>query len=442
MANIYVRSTDGNNADNGSTWALAKATVTGAAAIDALGDVIWVSQVHSEAGAGNVTPLFIGTEASPEAVICGNDSAEPPTALATGAVCTSVGNFSFTATNYVYGLRIEAGTAGASNSAVVLNNTTKRSSKFEQCIFRVLGNLAAATISIGTTGTGGKTTLVDCQYRFGSSNSGFSISSNVYDKNGSFVSGTSTPSILYRAHGSGGLMLIEGMDFTNLGTSFDVTIAPIPGSTFILRRVKFASGWSGNFIQTAGGYSYRTSMYNYTIGTSNFMVWIEDYAGVIKSETTLVMSDGASDGVTPFSWKMTSNANADTWVVQLFSDEMVIWSDAVGGSPDLQATITVEILHDSATNLTDAEVWLEVHYLGTGTSPLGAGISDRKASIVASAADQTASSATWTTTGMTNPNKQKLSVTVTPAKKGFYKCRVGLAKARKTIYVNPAPALS
>jgi len=37
MTQLYVRSTDGSDSDNGTTWALAKATATGAAAIEAAG---------------------------------------------------------------------------------------------------------------------------------------------------------------------------------------------------------------------------------------------------------------------------------------------------------------------------------------------------------------------------------------------------------------------
>lgn len=37
MADLYVRSTDGSDTDNGTTWALAKAGLSGAAGIDAVG---------------------------------------------------------------------------------------------------------------------------------------------------------------------------------------------------------------------------------------------------------------------------------------------------------------------------------------------------------------------------------------------------------------------
>ena len=46
--NLYVRSSDGNDGDNGSTWALAKATLAGAVTAWTDGDVICVEDNRAE----------------------------------------------------------------------------------------------------------------------------------------------------------------------------------------------------------------------------------------------------------------------------------------------------------------------------------------------------------------------------------------------------------
>lgn len=174
--------------------------------------------------------------------------------------------------------------------------------------------------------------------------------------------------------------------------------------------------------------------YNCDSADTNYRLWVEDYCGSIKDETTLVKTGGASDGDTPLSWKMASSANAEYPLHILRSPE--IFSEritSVGGSK----TITVDILRDSATNLKDDEIWLEVQYLGTSGFPLSLFADDAKADVLATAADQAASSATWTTTGMTNPNKQKLEVTFTPQEKGVAIVTVCMAKASATVYVDP-----
>jgi len=179
-------------------------------------------------------------------------------------------------------------------------------------------------------------------------------------------------------------------------------------------------------------------MYNCDNADTNYQMWIEDYTGSVKHETTLIKTSGASDGTTGISWKMATTANAEYPILALKSPEFMVWNDTTGSSK----TVTVDILHDSATNLTDAEVWLEVQYLGTSGYPDSTFISDAKADVLATAADQSTAGGTWTTTGMTNPNTQQLSVTFTPQEKGPFICRVLLAKASYTIYVDPLAVVS
>src|SRR5690349_19716487 len=104
----YVRSTDGSNSDNGTTWALAKATIAGLDAIDTAGDTLWVSQVHAESTSSAVTLSFAGTAAAPTKLMCGNDATEPPTAPATGATVAlsgGIGNsLTFGGYLYAYGI--------------------------------------------------------------------------------------------------------------------------------------------------------------------------------------------------------------------------------------------------------------------------------------------------------------------------------------------------
>jgi hypothetical protein len=181
-------------------------------------------------------------------------------------------------------------------------------------------------------------------------------------------------------------------------------------------------------------------MYNCDSGNTNYRLWIEDYCGNVKTETTLIKSGGATDGSTHISWKMASNGNASYSVQPLYSDAIAVWVE-VGSPTSATVTVTVEILHDSATNLKNDEVWLDVAYLlsgiGSPVTYLGTYASDAKADFAATAADQDSSSVSWTTTGMTNPNKQKLVATFMPERTGFVYCRVALGKASKTIYVDP-----
>ena len=104
MANIYVRSSDGNNADSGSSWALAKATLGGAAAVAAAGDTIYVSAAHSETTASALALTFAGTAGNPIRILSVDDAGnpEPPTGLLAGATIATTGASNITTAGFIY----------------------------------------------------------------------------------------------------------------------------------------------------------------------------------------------------------------------------------------------------------------------------------------------------------------------------------------------------
>jgi hypothetical protein len=157
----------------------------------------------------------------------------------------------------------------------------------------------------------------------------------------------------------------------------------------------------------------------------------ESYEGTVQDETTLVRTGGASDGTTSLSFKMVSSANVVDNINALVSPDIHGWTGST-----TEKTFTIHCLVDSATNLQDDEVWMELEYPADNSSGLGSVARD-KCAMLGTPADKSSSSETWTTTGMSNPNEFKCSVTVTPGKAGPITARVYLAKASTTIYVDP-----
>lgn len=442
MADIRVRSTDGNNADEGSTWALAVADLhtatTGGLAKAGAGGKCYASQSHAQTTAGAVTLASAGSYDNPTYVVCGNDAADPPTAAATTATVTnsSTGGFTFTGSAYYRGVTFQC-TAAVTTDFKLNNGTAKARSVFDNCSL-ISTQGSAGTFNFGLASANSRATidLIDTNVKLpNSTSSGLNIyNARVHWHGGALQSQTNLPTtLIIPQNGYGCDVELLNVDLSVLGSGKSlVSAANEPSvSRIVFRDCKLGSGVS-LVSATPAVATMRVEAFNCDSGDTNYRLWIEDFAGTITDETTLVMTGGATDGTTPISWKMASNANTSELVAPLASPEMAIWNETTGSSK----TVTVEILHDSATNLTDAEVWLEVSYLGTSGFPLGSTVSDHRADILTTAADQTASSATWTTTGMTNPNKQKLSVSFTPQEKGNFTGRVVLAKASKTIYVN------
>lgn len=444
MAAIYVRSTDGSNTDDGSTWALAKASIAGAAAIEAAGDDIYVSQAHAESFASVITLTLVGSLTSPVKVIGASDAAEPPTAVSTAPTVTSTGNNGITIDGnvYVYGINFFCGTGANSPNLIVNNASDNQKQVYENCTFQIPATGASARI-VGATS--GEVLWRNCSIKFANTAQLISFR-HLHWSGGGIISGSSAITLLVQQPGSAaaarGLILLENLDLSAGAAAMNIFEVGTASRRCVIRNCKLPGSWSGAVATAAAFSSWRPpdrySMYNCDSGDTNYKLWIMTAFGSIRDETTLVRTGGASDGTTGLSWKMASGAEAKWPSNDLITDEIVIWNDTTGSAK----TVTVEILHDSATNLTDREIWLDASYLGDASYPLGTPIHDRAADILATAADQAASAETWTTTGMTNPNTQKLSVTFTPQQKGYVILTVHLAKASYTVYVCPKVTVS
>jgi len=432
VATRYVRSTDGNNADSGATWALAKLDLVGVAAIDTAGDTIWVSQNHNETTAAAITIAIANTVAAPGKILCGNDGAAPPTALATTAVVSTTGASAINIGNgiaqftYVYGITFKSGSAAnAANIAI------GHPGEYESCVFWLNNTSTSSRVTFGGTSN---IVLTNCGFKFGAAGQSLTSTANgeITINGGSILSGGTSPTAFIGSANNQNIR-INGFDFSNASSSMNVVGSGGDVQKITLRDCKMPASWSGVLNSSAPGVSSICEMFNCDSGDTNYRYRKATQFGTIQDETTLVRTGGASDGSTTYSLKMVTNANGEYPVSTLGSPEIVKWNSTTGSA----ITATIEILFDSATALKDDEVWLEVMYLGASGVPLASFISDAKANVLATAADQTSSSVTWTTTGMANPNKRSLGVTFTPQEAGFIHAVVKLAKASTTVYVDP-----
>jgi hypothetical protein len=448
MAGHYVRS-GATGSNNGSSWANAFTTLEAAFAAGGAGDVFYVAHDHQEnkAASGNWILTSPGTVSDPCYVLSCDDTAEPPTALLTGAVIDlKTGNYTFTITGsaYYYGITF-ATTPNSSSCDMYLGNSTQFAMIFDRCNLALNGGnsgsffflvAAAATTNIDDHCI----KLKNCMFTFShASQYILPVGCRMDWLNGSVdSSGTAPITLFVLPTANASQITIEGVDLSKVtGTLFDVDAASVPCTNIRLANCKLGDNVTiANTITGQGG--AQILMDNCDSGDTNYRMEHYKYQGSIKTETTIVKASGASDGTTPHSWKMASLATGPTFAFPLESPWIAQWNDSTGSSK----TATIEIVHDSATDLTDGDVWIEVEYLGTSGSPIASLADDRKAGYLTAAADQAASSATWTTTGLTNPNTQAISVSFTPQEKGFIKARVMLAKANYTIYVDPLITVS
>lgn len=440
MAILYTRSTDGSDADNGTTWALAKATIGGVSAIDAAGDTLWLSQVHAESSASVINFNGAGTNASFTKLLCGNDAAEPPTALATTATVTTTGTAAMNIGGSIFGYGINFICSGI----ITLNSQgTNNAQRWEQCTFQLTANGSGGQLFLAAPNNQMyRTELVNCQYKFAGIANYVYLAGDCVIRGGSIMAGSSTPITLFRFQldRTAGNVDIIGVDFSNLASTFNFfTGGTLAAGKAVVRDCKLPASWSGLLV-TSGlvGPGQRYEMYNCDGADTHERLWIEDYAGSTKSETTIVRTGGATDGTTALAWKMATSSTAKYPLIRLESGEIFVPNATVGSA----ITCTVEIVHDSqgagsGSKFQDDEIWLEAVGLATSGTPLGTYYNCAKADVLAAAANQPDSTAAWTTTGLTTPVKQKLSVTFTPQERGDVILRVVMAKASKTCYICP-----
>jgi hypothetical protein len=385
--------------------------------------------------------------------LCGDDANTPPTALATTATITTTtiaGGINCNGSVYCYGLNFNCATGAVNINHWFGSSTQKEKQFYEDCHFSILTTGANSRWLFGSGGRGEarEYTFKNCVFKTTTAmNALFEpLTAIVKFIGGCSIDATSAvPTTLIgfgrTSSNNGGIVYMQGFDLSLLGSGknlVDVSgnSGAVENAAVYIRDCKLGS----SVAVTTGTYAglIEVKLHNSDSADTNYRLHDQTFAGTTTNETTIVKTSGASDGTTALAWKMATSANAKYPVHALYSPERAVWNETTGSAK----TLTVEIVHDSqgagsGSKFQDDEVWLEVMYLGTSGFPLGTWITDCKADVLATAADQADSSVTWTTTGLTSPVKQALAVTFTPQEKGHFIYRIAMAKASKTCYIDP-----
>lgn len=438
MAIRYVKSGASGTAD-GTSWTNAFTTLASAATGSVAGDTLYVSHTHAEGNVATVTMAFPGTPNSPVHIICVNDTTG---AIANTALMTTNGSFGLNINGsiYVYGVTFRVGVASTGSTLFGVNQTDGHKQVYESCNLEMASIGSSASFYFGVSSTAGTETscvLINTNLKLGAAAQALRFRSSKFRWQGGSISAGSA--VLNDFIDASCQQLVDaefhGVDLSNLGASTNLVETGFTVCGHVLfANCKLPPSWSGELVGGAVAHpGFRAEMHNCDSADTNYRFKATDFAGSISTETTRVMSGGDWGTDTPYSLKMdVTNLNTVPYFSPLDSPAIHGWNSKVG----TPVTVTVEILHDSLTNLKNDEVWVEVQYLGTSGFPLGVFISDAKANFLAAGADQDVSSAVWNTSGMTNPKKQKLVVTFTPQEAGYIKAIVYAAKPG-IVYVAP-----
>ena len=445
MAVIYCRSSDGNDSDNGSTWALAKATL--AAAVTAAGSegTVYLSDNHSELSTADITILSADTTADKIVKIwCVDDTSdpEPPTTQSTGAIVESGSTYDITINGslYIYGVEFKTAAEAQNNQIYLVNENTTASymTTLEKC---KITNLATGTSSATETG---RPTNTNFSRTLNFIETDLTISSakaiikaiNVFVN---MVGGTATGTTFLTTNGTEepGVYKVRGMDLSGI-TDTIVSVVDVTQCAFDIANCELVSGVVLVSGSPSGGFSHdQVRIDNCSIANNNVeRAYANDY-GVASSDLSIYRTAGASDGTTNYSLEVISDANCTELLIP-FRVELV--SHVVDTAT--AKTVTVEIAQDgTSTALQDDEIWIEVHHQDDLTTTTHIE-TNRAADIFATPVNQTSSSEGWTGLGGTNV-KQKLEVTTSlTGKSGMMTVYLVISKPSTTVYIDPYLTIS
>jgi hypothetical protein len=432
----YVRSGAGG-AGTGADWANAYTTLAAAFSGKAAGDTFYVAHDHAETQTSAMTLTSPGTAAAPCIVLCTDDANTPPVAgdlrtTGTISVTNSGINMTFGGYAYVYGITFQTGNS-TNNSAMNINGVAL-GWIFDTCGLSNLGNGSGGLINLnsGSSGKDEYVELINSTITFSNASQKITLGNGRFRWSGGSYSGAVQPTnLLLPTQGMPCDVIVSGVDLSALGSGKNLVSSAILCSGVIkFQNCKLNASLAAVKNGTIGGQGALTiDLDNCDSGDTITRRENYTYQGAVVNNTANYNNAGSTDGTTHFSRAMTSLSNAE-FASPLRSPWMYQWRDSTAAT-----TATVEIMHDSLTALKDNEVWVEVEYLGTSGFPLDVQISDRATDILATAANQTASGATWTTSGITNVNTQKLVTgSFAAAHVGYVRARVVLAKATYTVY--------
>ncbi len=429
MANVYVRSLAAG-AGTGADWTNAYTRLDTALNAKAAGDDFWVSEDHSETIGSAVTLTSPGTAANPCRIICAlHTGTSPPVAadLRTTALVanTTAANINMTGYAYCYGVTFQN---GASNAAIVMGTTANMRWHFNTCGFTAGGN-ASATVQIGgTSGVSYDVIWENCTYTGANVGNTLVLNQGRFRWKGGSVAGT-IPTVLFKATARSARAEIEGVDFSAMGSGKTIVGDLAVNTKLIMKDCKFGASVTPTTALTVPGSEVkimRSNSSGLTYDHSDLT-----YYGSLATETTVVRTGGATDGGTPFSWLISTTANAKRFA-PFVSPPISFYNSSTA-----QIVITVYGIWGGGTPHDD-EIWVEAEYPSDAATGASTFIDTAPATILTAGGNLTTDTSTWG--GSTT--KFKFALTLTPAKIGPIQIRVYAALASQSWYIDPKPVVT
>ncbi|TGU44621.1 hypothetical protein EN788_22150 [Mesorhizobium sp. M2D.F.Ca.ET.145.01.1.1] len=401
---------------------------------------MYVGHSHAETQSTALSIAAFGSFATPGKVICVNTAGSvPPVSadLRTSATVstTSGSNITLGTTSqftHYYGITFDCGGSGSASSPTFSLSGSNGGHIFDNCVLKVSATGSTGAIFLTAGGNDNTTELRNTQVSFGNTGQRIYINGGKikWINTASALQGT-VPNTLFDWNGAGDIEC-RGVDFSAAGAG--KTLVNITAT--VSRRVRFHDcKLNASVTKVASNVPSALDVDFYRSGSSgvNYNINRTRLQGTLDEETTIIRTGGANDGTTGLSWKIITGTSV-SFSEPFEAPPIAVWNDTTGSS----VTVTVEGIWGGGAVPNNDDIWIEVEYLGSNTSPLASLASSAKADLLASSAALASSSATWG--GSTT--KFKMTATFTPQQKGWLLVYIKAAKASSTFYVDYKATLS
>lgn len=411
----------------------------------AAGDTIYVDDDHAETQAAAVTMTSAGTVSSPQRIICITSTfTNPPVAgeITTSAVGVNVattGNNILTLAGsfYCYGLQFKSG-SGANSVRLDANNTSSGGQIYESCVLETGGTSGGALFLGSGSSNLNVCYLINTDLKLNSASSMINPRGSKILWRGGSLTGT-VPNGMFGDNGFGDnhtVTELYGIDLNSAGTwtsKYLCNLTQMEGMSngrvsFV--NCKLASTLAGVATGTIGTgiYDARISLINSDSSTASYREEHYQRIGSMVQDTTNYRNSGASDGTTAKSWKVVTLATS-TYLEPFVCPDIYQWVDTTGAK-----TVTVYIANTTAT-LQDADIYMEVEYMGSSATPVGT-VGSTRVNILNTGTNLTTDgTSTWA--GLVTPTLQIITKSITVNMKGWLRVRVSVVKASQTVYIDP-----
>lgn len=428
------------------------------------GNTVYVASASQEISTvSQVWPNTANNWANPTKVLCVNAAGSMPPAatdLTTGALvaASTAGDVRFNVSGlYVYGVEFRLGNVNLAASIIgYLANSggtaANCSQVFKNCRFTVGSAAATSGWQFGQTtfNVGGYVEFEDCQIGMVNASqtffSGIGPAKFIWRNPSGAVGATGisggipqfslfTPTA--QSHSLDGY--VEGVDLSALSAALFKTPGTISGGNFVFKDCAIR-GITGPYV-TGSPAGPDVSYVRCDSAGTNYQYMRGQYQGQLLTETSIVRSGGGAIQGTPISWKIVTSANS-SWASPFKSPQVMVPNYVVGSSKIITVYGTI-----NAPGLpNNDEVWVEVCYLGSSSSPLGTVKTSTKVSILAASNPVGTDGSTWGGGGSgVGWTPFALATTLTSPNIGMQGGIYVLVKAAKpstTYYIDPKPVIS